>query len=123
MIILSSLNDALLLSLASNAIVSVHASCFDIVNGATLPLRFNKIVGTSEETILVPGPRPSVQREIIFLSVHNDAETNADITLKHDDGTSKVTLWNGILAQKESLLLDKQSSWALYRSNGTPKYS
>lgn len=123
MLVLTSLDDAVSIVLSQPSTLSVHASCFDRINGVTLPVRFNTIVENLGETPIVLGPRPGSQRQIGFLSIHNDSVNLSSFSIKHDDGTSKITIWNGQLSENEFLVLDKNSSWSFYRSNGSIKYS
>lgn len=123
MIVLSTLSDTLSVKLDAACQLSIHSSCFDSINGATLPVRFNYIVNTTDKTVVVPAPRPSTQRQIIFFSVHNDDNVSTSFSIFHTDGTAEVKLWNGTLGGGETMVLGKDSRWSLYRSNGSPKYS
>lgn len=117
--LLTSINDLVSVVTASAVALDVHASYVDLSGTTVTPARTNTLqITTAITTTVVPSPGASTQRKVKFLTIRNTHATSSnDITVRHTDGTTVVTMIKFVLLAGYSLIWDGVG-WVLYDTFG-----
>lgn len=120
MLILAS-TDIVSVITGSAVTTSVHASWVDNAAGTITPGRTNTAISTATTTTVVGSPASSTYRNVRLLTVRNtDASSQNAVTIQHNDGTTTVILWYGILTAGMSVQLNEMGQVALFTAGGLP---
>lgn len=99
----------------------MHASWMNIDNtGVVTPGRLNLSVATATTSNIITAPAANNYRCVESIIVKNTNASAQTITIQHNDGTTVIPYWSGVLAANEYVIINKDEVITKYDAGGAP---
>ena len=118
MLLLTSATDVIQIVTGSAITIDVHASWVDNASGTITPGRTNTEITTAATTTVVASPAASTQRNIQTMLVTNLSASAGQVTIRHFDGTTTISLFSLSLLAGYTVQFAAGSGFTVFTSAG-----
>lgn len=118
MLFLTSVLDSVFVTVTGALDLQCHVSFVDKDSNEIVPGRKNTLITTAGDIEICPPASTNIQRNIRGITIRNEHANPTTFSIKHTDGSSPLTLWEGELQNKQTVLMSPDRTWHVYTASG-----